>query len=83
MARANEVFGEASTEFCMYGYTQRTFTDARTHYRGVHRDSGIKVTGKTREAAVRAIAAVEKRHEKIKEAIVFLKQEGYHISRFV
>ena len=83
MAKADLAYGEASTEFCMYGYTQRTFTDATTHYRGYHRETGIKVGGKTREATVKALATVEKRREKVKDAIAFLKQEGYHISRSV
>ena len=75
--------GEESTEFCMYGYTQRTFIDATTCYRGYHRETGIKVGGKTREAAVRAIAAVERKQTKIKDAIAFLKSEGFKISKSV
>ena len=75
--------GQASAEFCMYGYTERTFTDATTHFRGVHTSTGIKVGGKTREAAVRAIAAVERKQTKIKDAIAFLKSEGFKISKSV
>jgi len=75
--------GQASAEFCMYGYTERTFTDATTHFRGVHTATGTKVGGRTREAAVRAIAAVERKQTKIKDAIAFLKQEGYQISKSV
>ena len=75
--------GQASAEFCMYGYTQRTFIDATTCYRGYHRETGIKVGGKTREAAVRAIAAVERKQTKIKDAIAFLKSEGFKISKSV
>lgn len=75
--------GEASTEFCKYGYTQRTFIDATTCYRGVHKETGTKVGAKTREGAVRAIAAVERKCKKIQEAINFLKKEGFSISKSV
>ena len=75
--------GQASAEFCMYGYTQRTFIDAITCYRGVHTTTGTKVGGKTREAAVRAIAAVERKQTKIKDAIAFLKAEGFNISKSI
>jgi len=75
--------GQESTEFCMYGYTQRTFIDAITCYRGVHTTTGTKVGGKTREAAVRAIAAVERKQTKIKDAIAFLKAEGFNISKSI
>ena len=73
--------GQESAEFCMYGYTQRTFVDATTCYRGVHTATGTKVGGRTREAAIRAIAAVERKQTKIKDAIAFLKSEGYQISK--
>ena len=75
--------GQASAEFCMYGYTERTFTDATTHFRGVHTSTGTKVGGRTREATVRAIATVERKQTKIKDAIAFLKSEGYKISKSV
>jgi len=75
--------GQESAEFCMYGYTQRTFVDATTCYRGVHTATGTKVGGRTREAAIRAIAAVERKQTKIKDAIAFLKSEGYQISKLV
>jgi hypothetical protein len=75
--------GQESTEFCMYGYTQRTFIDATTCYRGVHTSTGTKVGGRTREAAVRAIAAVERKQTKIKDAIAFLKVEGFKISKSI
>ena len=75
--------GQASAEFCMYGYTERTFTDATTHFRGVHTATGTKVGGRTREAAVRAIAAVERKQTKIKDAIAFLKVEGFKISKSI
>ena len=75
--------GQESTEFCMYGYTQRTFIDATTCYRGVHTNTGTKVSGKTREATVRAIAAVERKQTKIKDAIAFLKAEGFKISKSI
>lgn len=75
--------GQASTEFCKYGFTQRTFIDAITCYRGVHTATGTKVGGKTREAAVRAIAAVERKQTKIKDAIAFLKSEGFKISKSI
>jgi hypothetical protein len=75
--------GQASAEFCMYGYTERTFTDATTHFRGVHTSTGTKVGGRTREAAVRAIATVERKQTKIKDAVAFLKSEGYKISKAV
>ena len=75
--------GQASAEFCMYGYTERTFTDATTHFRGVHTSTGTKVGGRTREAAVRAIAAVERKQTKIKDAIAFLKVEGFKISKSI
>ena len=75
--------GQASAEFCMYGYTERTFTDATTHFRGVHTSTGTKVGGRTREATVRAIAAVERKQTKIKDAVAFLKSEGYKISKSV
>jgi hypothetical protein len=75
--------GQASAEFCMYGYTERTFTDATTHFRGVHTNTGTKVGGRTREATVRAIAAVERKQTKIKDAIAFLKAEGFKISKSI
>ena len=75
--------GKASAEFCMYGYTQRTFIDATTCYRGVHTNTGTKVGGRTREATVRAIAAVERKQTKIKDAIAFLKVEGFKISKSI
>jgi hypothetical protein len=75
--------GQESTEFCMYGFTQRTFTDATTHFRGTHTATGIKVSARTREGAVKALATVERKQTKIKDAIAFLKQEGYQISKVV
>jgi len=75
--------GKASAEFCMYGYTQRTFTDATTHFFGVHTATGIEVSARTREATVRAIAAVERKQTKIKDAIAFLKAEGFKISKSI
>lgn len=82
-AKAQLPMGQESAEFCMYGYTERTFTDATVHFRGRHTGTGIKVGGKTREAAVRAIATVERKQTKIKDAIAFLKSEGYQISKSV
>ena len=82
-AKAQLPMGKASAEFCMYGYTERTFIDATTCYRGVHTATGTKVGGRTREAAVRAIAAVERKQTKIKDAIAFLKAEGFKISKSV
>jgi hypothetical protein len=78
--KAQLPMGKASAEFCMYGYTQRTFTDATTHYFGVHTATGIEVFARTREGAVKALATVERKQTKIKEAIAFLKSEGYKIS---
>jgi hypothetical protein len=75
--------GKASAEFCMYGYTQRTFTDATTHYFGVHTATGIEVSARTREGAVKALATVERKQTKIKEAIAFLKSEGFKISKSI
>jgi hypothetical protein len=75
--------GRASAEFCMYGYTERTFTDATTHFRGIHTSTGIKISARTREGAVKALATVERKQTKIKDAIAFLKQEGYQISKSV
>jgi hypothetical protein len=79
MAKAELEYGVKSAEFCYAGYTTRSFTDSSDCYRGVHTPTGKEVYAKTREGAVKAIATVERKQIKIKEAVNFLKAEGFQM----
>ena len=68
-------------EFCNGGYTMESSIDGRRHYVAVHTATGKRTGGKTREAAERALFKLNDNELKIQDAINFLKQEGYFISK--
>lgn len=68
-------------EFCNGGYTMESSIDGRRHYVAVHTATGKRTGGKTREVAERALFKLNDNELKIQDAINFLKQEGYFISK--
>ena len=67
--------------FCEFGYTRQTSMDGRTCYVGHHTATGKTCGGRTREAAEKNLAKLEQNEIAVREAIAFLREQGYYISK--
>ena len=68
-------------EFCNGGYTMESCIDGRRHYVAVHTATGKRTGGNTRQAAERALVKLSDNELKVQGAIIFLKEQGYFISK--
>ena len=68
-------------EFCNGGYTMESSIDGRRYYEAVHTATGKRTGGKTREAAERDLVKLNDNELKVQGAIIFLKEQGYFISK--